>query len=60
VDAEVEALSRAIDALFDFMCCEVDADHGEIGSSFESDATRVFYRRRYRTGVLHPAGEARS
>jgi hypothetical protein len=49
---ERETLATAIDTLFDFMCCEVDQDHGELGQTFFDDAGRVHLARRYRTGLL--------
>lgn len=51
-EIEQQALQIAIDTLFDFMCCEVDSDHGEIGRSFQDGASRVFFQRRRRTGVM--------
>lgn len=49
-EAADERLQIAIDTLFDFMCCEVDADHGEIGAAFQAEATAVFTTRRLRSG----------
>jgi hypothetical protein len=46
------ALQLAIDALFDFMCCEVTHDPEAIGSSFKNDAIRVYNQRRHRTGMV--------
>lgn len=46
------ALSVAIDTLFDFMCCEVQQDHSEVGPSFSDGAIRVHFARRRRTGVV--------
>lgn len=48
---EKEALAIAIDTLFDFMACEVDANHEEIGPSFQESAIYAYQRRRLRTGV---------
>lgn len=49
---EQEALQTGIDTLFDFMCCEVDADHERVGRNFQDGANRVFFNRRRRTGVV--------
>jgi hypothetical protein len=49
---EQEALQTAIDTLFDFMCCEVEADHEQVGLSFRDGANRAFFQRRRRTGVV--------
>lgn len=49
---ELAALQTAIETLFDFLCCEVEQDHGAMGSAFQSEANRTFFKRRYRTGVV--------
>lgn len=51
-DAETRALKIAIETLSDFMFSEVDQDHGEIGAEFQREATRVFFKRRHRAGVV--------
>jgi hypothetical protein len=50
-DAE-ERLQLAMETLFDFMACEVEADHGEIGTLFQASCNRVFYARHHRTGDM--------
>lgn len=51
-EGEGEVLILAVETLFDFMCCEVDQDHGEIGDAFQTEANRVFFQRRRRTGIV--------
>ena len=51
-DEDRAALETAIDTLFDFMCCEVEQDHEELGKQFQTSANLVFTKRRYRTGIL--------
>lgn len=51
-EEETAATETAIDTLFDFMCCEVEQDHEQIGSQFQTSANLVFSKRRYRTGTL--------
>lgn len=51
-DEDKETLIGAVDTLFDFMCCELDLNHEELGASFKSAATRVHFQRRYRTGQV--------
>ncbi len=51
-EEEQLALNTAIETLFDFMCCKVDADHERLGHQFQTGANLVFEKRRYRTGNL--------
>lgn len=53
-DAEKERLETALDALFDFMCCEVEQNHEALGRAFQDGAGRVFNLRRHRTGEVEP------
>jgi hypothetical protein len=46
------ALATAVSTVFDFMCCEVDQDHEQLGQQFQSATLQVFEARRLRTGVL--------
>lgn len=47
-----DALEVAIETLFDFFACEIDADHEEIGRMFQSSANLVYERRHARTGKV--------
>jgi uncharacterized membrane-anchored protein YhcB (DUF1043 family) len=49
---ERAATQTALDTLLDFMCCEVDQDHEELGRHFQTSANIVFDKRRYRTGIV--------
>jgi hypothetical protein len=49
---EQEALTTAIETLFDFMCCELKHDHEQIGLAFKDEAVRAFFDRRHRTGEM--------
>jgi hypothetical protein len=51
-DGEVEVVQTAIETLFDFMCCEIDQNHAALGDAFQTEANRVFFKRRRRTGVV--------
>ena len=51
-DPRPRILSNAIDTLLDFMCCETNLDHAEVGAEFQQAAVDVFYARRYRTGLM--------
>lgn len=51
-EAEREALTTAIDTLFDFLCCEMKGDHEQIGASFSYGAIRAHDNRRHRTGLV--------
>lgn len=53
VDRELqEAVDVALCTLFDYLCCETQQDHGVLGKRFQGAANRVFFQRRYRTGLL--------
>lgn len=49
------AINTAVETLFDFMCCEVEADHERLGNQFQIGANLVFDKRRYRAGNLEDA-----
>lgn len=51
-EAEREALTTAIDTLFDFLCCELKVDHQQVGASFKDGAIRAHFNRRHRTGKV--------
>jgi ribosomal protein S20 len=51
-DNDQAALTIAMDTLFDFMACEVRADHAEIGQSFQNGCNLAHFKRRHRTGVV--------
>jgi hypothetical protein len=51
-EAEREALTTAIDTLFDFLCCELKMDHEHVGLSFKDGAIRAHFNRRHRTGLV--------
>jgi hypothetical protein len=51
-EAEREALTIAIDTLFDFLCGELQVDHQQVGPSFKYGATRALRQRRHRTGQV--------
>ncbi|MDB5583363.1 MAG: hypothetical protein JWR80_8539 [Bradyrhizobium sp.] len=51
-DADSSALLLAIDTLFDFMACEVQADHAAIGQAFQQGCNLVHFQRRHRTGEM--------
>lgn len=51
-DAAKALLRTAIDTLFDFMACQSQFDHGEIGRQLQEACNTVFYARRHRTGEM--------
>ncbi|MCR5872279.1 MULTISPECIES: hypothetical protein [unclassified Sphingomonas] len=51
-ELEWDTVETALEAVFDFMACELPDDHGTIGTAFQEGANRVFQRRRLRTGVV--------
>jgi hypothetical protein len=51
-EGERNVLSIAMDTLLDFMACEVQADHAEIGNDFQQARNMVHFKRRYRTGEV--------
>lgn len=51
-EAETEALTTAIDTLFDFLCCKMSGDHDRVGKSFKDGAIQSHFKRRRRTGLV--------
>lgn len=52
-ELEEEALSVAIQTLFDFLACKMKEDHEETGGgSFRDEAVRAYFARRRRTGEM--------
>lgn len=40
----------ALTSLFDFMCCQVQQEHADLGAEFQTAATKAFFDQRYRAG----------